>query len=110
MPGDLKNERPVSPFIEQLAFRQRPDGETAKDKRSRAKAQILSSLLSVLSNQSDGLGLPESVFGDDQFRMILFQAEAGLLQPPFPMSAAGAYTVEKCVVQRLTSRDRRAKS
>ena len=67
--GDLKDELPVPPLIEELIeeliLRQAPDRQSAKDERPRAEAQILGSLLALDPDYLDAASPLEFLFGDE---------------------------------------------
>jgi hypothetical protein len=73
MPGDLKCELAVSPLIEQLFFRQSPNGQPAQDKGSRAETEVLILLFAADTNEFNPARLFELLSRDDEFRLSLTQ-------------------------------------
>ena len=77
MPGDLKCELAIPPFIRQLFFRQRPDWQPAQDEGLRAETEVLCPLLALDADQFDTVGLPDLLFRDNQVAMSTRQDDAG---------------------------------
>jgi hypothetical protein len=70
MPGDLKQEPPVPPLIQELVLRQSPDRQAAQDKRARTKAEVLISLLALDPNDLNAADTAELLFGDEKVGMF----------------------------------------
>jgi hypothetical protein len=80
MPGDLKCELAISPFIEQLFFRQSPDWQPAQDEGSRAETEVLILLFATYTDQLDPARLLELLSRDDKFRLLIAQQFANRRQ------------------------------
>jgi hypothetical protein len=70
MARDLKDEPPISPFIKELILGQAPDGQSAKDERSRTEAQILGSLLTLDADYFNAASALQFLFGDEEVGMF----------------------------------------
>jgi multidrug efflux system outer membrane protein len=85
--GDLKEEVPVPPLEEQLVRRWLPDGETAKDERSRSESERLLPALPIRPDQRNSLCLFEPIPRYDELAVRLSQDVTGSCQT----SSFGAY-------------------
>ncbi|MBC7928450.1 MAG: hypothetical protein H7039_22640 [Bryobacteraceae bacterium] len=70
MPRYLKDELPVSTFMEKTPSRRSPDRKSAQHERAGAETEILAVGLPVLADHLDRLDLPEPPFGDDEIRAL----------------------------------------
>jgi hypothetical protein len=82
MPGDLKCELAISPFVEQLLFRQSPDWQPAQHERSRAETEVLILLFTANTDKLNAANPLELLSRDDEFRLLLAQELAGRCQRP----------------------------
>ena len=64
--GDLKQESSVSSFIEQLTFGESANRQSAENKRSRTKAEILTSLFALDPDYCNTASTFEFLFGDEE--------------------------------------------
>ena len=81
MSSDLEQEVTVPALMEEAASRRTLHRQTAKNKRPGGKPELPVSGVSIGTNELNGLGLPQFLFGKDELGVRRFGEAANAFEP-----------------------------